>query len=104
MLSFLERICLWPYRLHFYAGIINDDAEGGTNGDYVTKEAMIAESNKQYDLAIADLNAATSTADYGAIIGKLIPSFCRVGKGLAPTTAVMAPEHPVHLRRKKYSW
>ena len=49
---------------------------------------MIAESNKQYDLAIADLNAATSTADYDAIIGKLIPSFCRVGKGLAPTTAM----------------
>ena len=72
----------------FYAGIINDDAEGGTNGNYVTKEAMIAESNKQYDLAIADLNAATSTADYDAIIGKLIPSFCRVGKGLAPTTAM----------------
>jgi hypothetical protein len=72
----------------FYAGIINDDAEGGTNGNYVTKEAMIAESNKQYDLAIADLNAATSTADYSAIISKLIPSFCRVGKGLPPTTAM----------------
>ncbi len=72
----------------FYAGVINDDAEGGTNGNYVTKEAMIAESNKQYDLAIADLNAATSTADYDAIIGKLIPSFCKVGKGLAPTTAM----------------
>jgi hypothetical protein len=72
----------------FYAGIINDDAEGGTNGNYVTKEAMIAESNKQYDLTIADLNAATSTADYNAIIGKLIPSFCQVGKGLPPTTAM----------------
>jgi len=72
----------------FYAGIINDDAEGGTNGNYVTKEAMIAESNKQYDLAIADLGAATSTPDYDAIIGKLIPSFCQVGKGLPPTTAM----------------
>ncbi|TMI97822.1 MAG: RagB/SusD family nutrient uptake outer membrane protein [Bacteroidetes bacterium] len=72
----------------FYAGIINDDAEGGTNGNYVTKEAIIAESNKQYDLAIADLGAASSTSDYDAIIGKLIPSFCRVGKGLPPTTAM----------------
>ena len=72
----------------FYAGIINNDVEGGTNGNYVTKEAIIAESNAQYDLAIADLNAATSTADYNTIIGKLIPSFCRVGKGLAPTTAM----------------
>src|SRR5580765_5633074 len=72
----------------FYAGIINDDAHDQTNGNYVTKEAMIAESNKQYDLAIADLNAATSTADYNAIIGKLIPSFCQKGKGLPPTTAM----------------
>jgi hypothetical protein len=72
----------------FYAGIINDDASGGTNGNYVTKEAMIGESNKQYDLAIADLGAATSTADYNAIIGKLIPSFCKVGRGLPPTTAM----------------
>ena len=32
----------------FYAGIINNDAEGGTNGNYVTKEAMITESNAQY--------------------------------------------------------
>jgi starch-binding outer membrane protein, SusD/RagB family len=72
----------------FYAGIINNDGHGGTNGNYVTKEAIIAESNAQYDLAIADLGAATSTADYNAVIGKLIPSFCRVGKGLPPTTAM----------------
>jgi hypothetical protein len=72
----------------FYAGIINNDGHGGTNGNYVTKEAIIAESNAQYDLAIADLGAATSTTDYNAIIGKLIPSFCRVGKGLPPTTAM----------------
>lgn len=72
----------------FYAGIINDDGNGGTNGNYVTKEAMIAESNKQYDLAITDLNAATSTADYNAIIGKLIPSFCQTGRGMPPTTAM----------------
>ena len=72
----------------FYAGIINNDADGGTNGNYVTKEAIIAESNAQYDLAIADLGAASSTSDYNAIIGKLIPSFCQVGKGLPPTTAM----------------
>jgi hypothetical protein len=72
----------------FYAGIINDDGHGGTNGNYVTKEAMIAESNKQYDLAIADLNAATSSADYDAIVGKLIPSFCQEGRGMPPTAAM----------------
>ena len=72
----------------FYAGIINNDASGKTNGNYVTKEAMIAESNAQYDLATSDLGAATSTADYNAIMGKLIPSFCQVGKGLVPTAAM----------------
>jgi len=72
----------------FYAGIINNDASGKTNGNYVTKEALIVESNAQYDLAVADLGAATSTADYNAVIGKLIPSFCQVGKGLPPTTAM----------------
>ena len=64
----------------FYAGIINNDRYGGTNGNYVTKEAIIAESNAQYNLANADLGAATSSADYNAIIGKLIPSFCQEGR------------------------
>jgi starch-binding outer membrane protein, SusD/RagB family len=71
----------------YYAGIINNTA-GATNGNYVAKEAIIAESNAQFDLAIADLGAATSASDYDAIIGKLIPSFCQVGKGKAPTTAM----------------
>jgi hypothetical protein len=71
----------------YYAGIINNTA-GATNDQYVTKEAIIAEATVQLDLAIADLGAATSTADYDAIIGNLIPSFCKVGKGLPPTTAM----------------
>jgi len=71
----------------YYAGIINNTA-AATNGDYVTKEAIITESNAQLDNAIADLGEATSAADYDAVIGKLIPSFCQVGKGLPPTTAM----------------
>ena len=38
--------------------------------------------------AIADLNAATSSADYDAIVGKLIPSFCQEGRGMPPTAAM----------------
>jgi starch-binding outer membrane protein, SusD/RagB family len=71
----------------YYAGIINN-VSGATNANYVTKEAIITESNAQFDLAIADLGAATSTADYTAVIEKLIPSFCQTGRGFAPTTAM----------------
>jgi len=71
----------------YYAGIINNTASA-TNGNYVTKEAIITEATAQLDAAIADLGQATSTADYDAIIGKLIPSFCQAGKGAPPTTAM----------------
>jgi starch-binding outer membrane protein, SusD/RagB family len=71
----------------YYAGIINNTA-GATNGNYVTKEAIITEANTQLDNAIADLGTASSTSDYNAVIGKLIPSFCQEGLGLPPTTAM----------------
>ncbi|MCY7309552.1 MAG: hypothetical protein LH619_02125 [Chitinophagaceae bacterium] len=69
----------------YYAGIINDVA-GATNGNYVTKESIITESNKQLDLCATTLNAATVTLAYNDILGKLIPSFCQVGKGGILTT------------------
>jgi starch-binding outer membrane protein, SusD/RagB family len=70
----------------YYAGIIQNVAvkEGvltPTNGNYVTKEAIIAESNTNLDKATAALNEVTSTKDYAAVIQKLIPVFCQVGKG-----------------------
>lgn len=67
----------------YYAGIINN-ATQNTNGNYVSKEAIIKEANIQLDNAIADLAAATSTADYNNVLGKLIPSFCQQGLGLPP--------------------
>lgn len=69
----------------YYAGIINND-ENGTNGNYVTKEAIIAESNKQLDLCATALNSVTSTTAYSEVFGKLVPSFCQVGKGGVLTT------------------
>lgn len=70
----------------YYAGIINNSGEAlngsyATNNNYVTKEAIIAESNKQLDLATTTLNTITGTAAYNEVLGKLIPSFCQVGKG-----------------------
>ena len=72
----------------YYAGLIINAPAGlvvgeqpTTNANYVTKEAIIAESNRVLDLATAALTAATNTTAYNEVLGKLIPNFCQVGKG-----------------------
>ena len=56
-----------------------NNTASATNGNYVSKEAIITEAGAQLDLAVTDLNSASSTADYDAVMEKLIPSFCQVG-------------------------
>ncbi len=69
----------------YYAGLINDKV-GVTNGNYVTKEAIITEAAKNFDLAAAALSAITAgDANYTSVMNGLIPDFNRVGKGLVPT-------------------
>lgn len=63
----------------YYAGIIND-TPGATNGNYVTKEKIIAESNANLDKAAA-LLGGLSGGDYSDVLGKLIPDFFQTGKG-----------------------
>jgi len=70
----------------YYAGLIQNVAvkEGvitATNGNYVSKEAIIIESNANFDKAVTALNAVTSVDDYEEILGKIIPDFCQQGKG-----------------------
>jgi starch-binding outer membrane protein, SusD/RagB family len=70
----------------YYAGLIQnafvvDGQLTTTNGNYVTKEAIITESNSNFDKCVAALNAVTSASDYEEIIGQLIPAFCQIGKG-----------------------
>ena len=64
----------------YYAGVITN-ITSATNGNYVSKDAIITESNKNLDLASTALNAATNVTAYNEILGKLIPGFCQVGKG-----------------------
>ncbi|HMF70238.1 MAG TPA: hypothetical protein VK616_02125, partial [Flavitalea sp.] len=64
----------------YYAGLINDTSTV-TNGKYVTKEAIIAESNKNLDEAATLLSSISNVAAYTDILGKIIPSFNQVGKG-----------------------
>jgi len=74
----------------YYAGLIQNatTTEASTNGNYLTKEAIITESNANYDKAITALGAATATTDYSATLGSLLPSFVQKGKGGILTTAM----------------
>jgi hypothetical protein len=70
----------------YYAGLINNTSLN-TNGNYVTKEAIIAESDKNLDLSSTALDAVVTTTAYTGILTAIIPSFCQVGKGGALTVA-----------------
>ena len=72
----------------YYAGLIQNDIEGRTNGTYVTKDAIIAESNSNLDKAAAAIDLATVAADYNTVLGKLIPSYLQQGRGGILTPAM----------------
>lgn len=74
----------------YYAGIIQNATtpSASTNGNYVTKEAIITESNANFDKAAAALATATSAADYNSVVTSLIPSFLQKGKGGVLSTAM----------------
>lgn len=71
----------------YYAGIINNKTFGVTPS-YVTHDAIIAESNKNLDLAMTALTAVTNAAEFKTIIAKVIPDFVQTGKGGAPTPSM----------------
>jgi hypothetical protein len=71
----------------YVAGIINDQV-GTTNNKFVDRQAIIAESNSNFDRAITAINAVTNTADYTKIMQSVIPSMNQVGKGVIPTQAM----------------
>lgn len=64
----------------YYAGIINNDVNA-TNNTFVTKEALIAESNSNFDKAATILNGLTATGDYTGVMTRIIPDFLVKGKG-----------------------
>ncbi len=71
----------------YYSGLIID-SPSSTNNTYVPSSAIIAESNKNYNLAVTALGAATSAGDYTTMLGQLIPAVNQVGLGKVPTTAM----------------
>ena len=70
----------------YYAGLIKNDYTANSN-EYKASTDIIAESNANFNKAIAALNLVTSLTDYNSILKGLIPSQCQVGKGglLTPT-------------------
>jgi hypothetical protein len=73
----------------YYAGLINNSYQV-TNGNYVTKEAIITEANSNFDKAVQAANGAPSAAVFTATWASIIPAFNQVGKGGAPTPAMLA--------------
>ena len=67
----------------YYAGIKQNATfeDQSTNGNYVSKESIIAESNTMFDNAATQLAAVTNNTAYNEVLGKLIPSFLQTGKG-----------------------
>lgn len=71
----------------YYAGLITN-TYNTNNANYKSSADMIAESNANFDKAIAALNAVTVVADYNTIVKGLIPTQTVVGKGGILTPAM----------------
>lgn len=73
----------------YYAGLINNSYQV-TNGNYVTKEAIITEANSNFDKAVQAANGAASVTVFTETWGKIIPAFIQVGLGLPQTPGQLA--------------
>ena len=70
----------------YYAGLIIDQA-GGKVSKFVNQAALIAESNRNLNLALTTLAGISNQGDFNSIISNLIPAQCQVGLGMPPTSA-----------------
>lgn len=73
----------------YYAGLIQNEttAAAKTNGNYVTKEAIINESNANYDKCVNALAGVTDVTTYNGIMTKVLPNYVQIGKGGVLSTA-----------------
>ncbi len=70
----------------YYSGTINNSA-GTTSSKYLVKDSILAESNLWLNKAADILKSGiSSSGDYAAVLGKLIPAYCQVGNGGVLTT------------------
>ncbi len=64
----------------YYAGLIVDQSNTIVS-KFVKQSDVIAESNRNLNLAITTLNGISNQGDYSSMIAQLIPSQCQVGLG-----------------------
>jgi hypothetical protein len=69
----------------YVAGLIADKSNTIVS-KFVDHNAIIAESNKQLNLALSTLNGISNQADYAAIMSQLIPTQNQKGLGKAPSS------------------
>jgi len=68
----------------YYAGLIVEQENTVSNSvvsKFLKQSDIIAESNKNLNLALTTLNAISNQSDYNAIIKALIPAQCQAGLG-----------------------
>ena len=70
----------------YYAGLVIDQG-GGKVSKFVNQAAIIAESNKNLNLALTTLNGISNQGDYSSIIASLIPAQCQTGLGMPLSSA-----------------
>ena len=70
----------------YIAGLVEDTTNTIVN-KYISHDAVIAESNKQLNLAMTTLNSITNQGDYSTVIAELIPTQNQKGLGKPLTTA-----------------
>jgi hypothetical protein len=70
----------------YYSGLIVDHSNTVVS-TFVPQAAIIAESNKQLNLALTTLKAISNQGDYASMIGQIIPTQNKAGLGNPPSTA-----------------
>jgi starch-binding outer membrane protein, SusD/RagB family len=66
----------------YYAGLIQNKS-GETNGNYVSKEKIIAEATKMFDSALNAAKSAPDAAVFTSTLARIIPIYYQEGKGAA---------------------
>jgi starch-binding outer membrane protein, SusD/RagB family len=70
----------------YYSGLIVDQANTIVS-NFVKQSDIIAESNKQLNLAKTTLGSISNQGEYSSMIAQLIPTQCQVGRGMPLTSA-----------------
>jgi starch-binding outer membrane protein, SusD/RagB family len=69
----------------YYAGLIVDHSNTVVS-TFVPQATIIAESNKQLNLALTTLKGISNQGDYSAMMDQIIPTQCKTGLGKTPST------------------